>query len=372
MTSPLLFAELCCGMAAVSLALFGGVPPVSRMGAKTGYAKTILRVLGIRPGSGASMVLLNDPDQDIARLWATLLAPGGRERVAEHIRSWIACPSPPRYPGAPTGSGCPGCDRCSHKPGRWDARDLWDTLKAEPKQGAEEVARWLYLAGSAYRQGVPDSGFAGTPGPGGPPCSVCGLPHSGRFGDVRDRCLGKLERLPTVPGLVSNLKAEELDPREVARWLYVFGNSYGGAFIEGYGRPGKDSGCSISRQGIDKRLSKLPSFPAAVSNLPAEEYPPLGFEGRRVLYLDPPYLNTTGYKHKFSRESLIDVARKWDEAGWEVVISEAEPIAALEWYSVDIGNERTGQKRTFSKQQSEHLTMNRAPNWKPSIQGRLF
>ena len=121
-----------------------------------------------------------------------------------------------------------------------------------------------------------------------------------------------------------------------------------------------------------KRLSKLPSFPAAVSNLPAEEYPPLGFEGRRVLYLDPPYLNTTGYKRKFSRESLIDVARKWDEAGWEVVISEAEPIAALGWYSVDIGAERVGQKRTFSKQQSEYLTMNRAPKWKPSIQGRLF
>ncbi len=299
MTSPLLFAELCCGMAAVSLALFGGVPPVSRMGAKTGYAKTILRVLGIRPGSGASMVLLNDPEQDIARLWATLLAPGGRERVAEHIRSWIACPSPPRYPGALHGSSCPGCDRCSHKAGRWDARDLWDTLKAERKQGAEDVAKWLYVAGSAYRQGMPDSGFAGDPGSNG-----------GRMGDVRDRCLGKLERLPTVPGLVSNL--------------------------------------------------------------PAEEYPPLGFEGRRVLYLDPPYLNTTGYKHQFSREALIDVARKWDQAGWEVVISEAEPIAALGWYSVDIGNERVGQKRTFSKQQSEWLTMNREPKWKPSIQGRLF
>ena len=46
-----LFVELCAGTAALSLRLHAGRnarPPVSRMGAKTGYADVILRVLGLR------------------------------------------------------------------------------------------------------------------------------------------------------------------------------------------------------------------------------------------------------------------------------------------------------------------------------------
>ena len=52
MTVPL-FVELCAGTAALSLRLHarGARPPVSRMGAKTGYADAILRVLGLAPGT---------------------------------------------------------------------------------------------------------------------------------------------------------------------------------------------------------------------------------------------------------------------------------------------------------------------------------
>ena len=56
MTCPL-FVELCAGTAAVSLRLHGGPharPPVSRMGAKTGYAHAILHALGLRQGQGSA------------------------------------------------------------------------------------------------------------------------------------------------------------------------------------------------------------------------------------------------------------------------------------------------------------------------------
>ena len=96
------------------------------------------------------------------------------------------------------------------------------------------------------------------------------------------------------------------------------------------------------------------------------------FEGRRVIYIDPPYQDTTGYRHKFPREAVIQVAERWFRAGWEVVISEAEPIDIEGWYHVDISGERTGQKRTFSKQQTEWLTMSSKPEWKPSTQMGLF
>ena len=52
-----LFVELCAGTAALSVRLQGGKyarPPVSRMGAKTGYADCILRIMGLRPGQGAA------------------------------------------------------------------------------------------------------------------------------------------------------------------------------------------------------------------------------------------------------------------------------------------------------------------------------
>lgn len=56
MTTGLTFVELCAGTAALSVRLQGGPyarPPVSRMGAKTGYSKAILGIMGLRAGQGA-------------------------------------------------------------------------------------------------------------------------------------------------------------------------------------------------------------------------------------------------------------------------------------------------------------------------------
>ena len=56
-----------------------------------------------------------------------------------------------------------------------------------------------------------------------------------------------------------------------------------------------------------------------------------------------------------------------------VCISEAEPLEELDgWHQVEITDTRKGQKRTFSKQQREFLTLNREPCWRPSVTLDLF
>ena len=137
------------------------------------------------------------------------------------------------------------------------------------------------------------------------------------------------ERLSTLPTLPSSIEAsaEAVDPREVARWIQT-----------------------------DGQALTPPRLPAGV---------------RVVVYIDPPYLNTTGYQHDLSREAVIQLARAWDEVGADVYISEAEAIP-LGWHTTDITDTRVGQKRTFSKQQREILTHNRAPQWTPPRQESLW
>jgi hypothetical protein len=163
-----------------------------------------------------------------------------------------------------------------------------------------EVARWLFTAGAAYRQGDPTSGYAGDPGANG-----------GRMGDVRDRVCSRL--VSGLPATIHN------DARTVPT---------------------------------------PPRLPAGT-----------------VAYIDPPYKDTTGYAHAFPRSEWIPVVRRWQAAGAMVVVSEAEPIPELMadgWHAVRIDGERKGQKRTFSKQQAEWLTMSEPPRWRPSVQMGLW
>ena len=116
-----------------------------------------------------------------------------------------------------------------------------------------------------------------------------------------------------------------------------------------------------SRLSVAKRISEIQPIDASILSDARTLHPPLLPPGT-VVYIDPPYKNTTGYGHKLPREEVVLLARRWAEAGATVAISEAEPIADLvaeRWYSVDITDRRVGQKRTFSKQQSEYLTLNR-------------
>jgi len=262
-----LFVELCAGTAALSLRLHeeGARPPVSRMGAKTGYADIILERMGLVPGQRADAYLWCEPDPGVRLLLLAYTSAPLARAAADVIRGWS----------------------------EEDPRALWERLKAEgPVRAPEprEVARWTTI------QGWGSTGY----------------------------------------------------------WC---GPDRGGAIK---GHPEGWTG-SITLDGMTGRLDALSELPATVLVEAVE--PPRLPEGSWV-YIDPPYQNTTGYAHDLPREEVVRLARLWREAGAHVCISEAEPIPDLVdegWHVVEITGDRKGQKRTFSKQKREFLTMSREP-----------
>jgi len=170
------------------------------------------------------------------------------------------------------------------------------------------------------------------------------------------------------------VKAPPVDPRELARWCWVQkrtlrSSCFKKPLVGGLRHTGGD----FNYQPVDPApaIEILTTLPASI--LPdARAVDPPQLPPGSVVYIDPPYVNTTGYAHDLGREAVCELAERWASAGAWVVISEAEPLAELGWHQVEITGERVGQKRTFSKQQREYLTMSQPPLWRPSIQSTLF
>ena len=339
-----LFAELCAGTAALSLRLHGGKnarPPVSRMGNKQGYAAAILRCLGLRSGSGAARYLWCEPDEGCRLLLTSYTDAELRSKAAAIIRGWK--------------------DE--------DPRALWERLRAEgpvkaPPVDPREVARWCVSEAWTMCDAKPIYS-----GPGR------------QEGIVRWQTLpGLTSRLSTLPTLPASIlpDARAVDPREVARWCWLGIRSWKSDPQNGYmnrtipDSPGKKGGdFRYDEDAPAPALSTLPTLPASI--LPdARDIDPPQLPPGSVVYIDPPYVGTTGYAHDLGRDAICELAERWASAGAWVVISEAEPLAELGWHQVEITGERIGQKRTFSKQQREYLTMSQPPRWRPSVQHTLF
>lgn len=265
------FVELCAGTAALSLRLARSKarPPVSRMGAKTGYADAILARMGLQAGQGADGYLWCEPDAGVRLLLHAYTDRRLARAAAEVVRGWA-----------------------DEEP-----RALWQRLKAEgPVRAPEprEVARHVLLGAWSYRQGEPSSG-------------------------------------PAVPGQCHQTTAE----------------------------------------GVAQRLDAVPQLLGHI--VPdATEVEPARLPAGSWVYIDPPYVGTTGYAHDLPRSEVVRLARLWRDAGAHVAISEAEPIAELVadgWHAHELTAERVGQKRTFSKQQREWLTMSRAPRGQLGLWG---
>jgi len=345
MTCPL-FVELCAGTAALSLRLHHprARPPVSRMGAKTGYADVILRVLGLRPGQGSAdrtHYMWAEPDDGVRLLLESYRSRELSLAAAEIIRSWK--------------------DE--------DPKELWLRLRDEgPVKGPEvdprEVARWSLVSGWAAHG--KDAGSYGGPGRCGD--KTCALTIEGAERRYTDA--------PTLPATITD-DARKVEPREVARWMASAVMSMRAEPAAGFAI---GSGCNTIWAGgspqtsIAGRLTDMSELPATITD-DARKVEPPQLPAGTVAYMDPPYRGTTGYSHDLGREAVVELARKWEAAGALVCISEAEPIHALiadGWFVVEITGERKGQKRTFSKQQREFLTLSRKPAWKPAVQGQLF
>ena len=354
MTCPL-FVEMCAGTAALSLRLHRrhARPPVSRMGAKTGYADAILRVLGLRPGQGAAHYLWCEPDPGVRLLLEAYRDPGLAQEAAAIIRGWA-----------------------DEEP-----RALWERLRAEgPPRGVDagEVARWARLT-TANRL-IPATWVDGqwrNTGDGG--STFGGAEFCTPAADLAQKFEASVGDMPATV----EADARRVDPREVARWMTIGQWSYR--------RMEPDSGwCSVRVPRGDEPIIDGDRKPArniatdfeALAMLPATITPDArGIEPGpdlppgTVAYMDPPYVNTTGYGHDLPRADVVALARRWAAAGATVAISEAEPVDDLTadgWSAVNITGQRVGQARTFSRQQAEWLTLSRPPVWTPSEQCGLF
>jgi hypothetical protein len=357
-TGPIpLFVELCAGTAALSLRLHrdGAKPPVSRMGSKSGYASALLRILGLIPGQRADRYLWCEPDPGVRLLLEAYRDGALAKAAAGIIRSWAS----------------------------EDPRALWERLRAEgpprcPDGGVEagEVARWIWTWGRSYNTKGPDAGFLPSESSKGTPVWNAHPPEY--FADA-------VYRVPTLPAAIAP-DARQVDPREVARVLQIIASNelINVAWSDVHnawrntGIGGTTFGGPIGYGGdrVPGKLEALPvPLPALIHPDARAVDPGPALPTGTVAYLDGPYENTTPYANLLPRSEQVAIARRWAAAGATVAISEAEAIPELVaegWHAVRIDGERVGQKRTFSKQQEEWVTLNRRPAWVPPTQGRLF
>jgi hypothetical protein len=361
------------------------------MGNKAGYAEVILAALGLRSGQGAGAYLWAEADPDVAALLRCYPDADMLRRVAEIIRGWK-----------------------DEEP-----RALWERLRAERKARvavSAEVgtAGWSVLRAWSVKQD--ESYFRGPGGMSNGAHERSALTIEG----LTDRC----HRLAEYAAIVSSNRLINM----AGPALMNTGNGgtrHGGEFatpvgdvatafervageVAGYGvlaqwafrRGEPDSGFNAgllmdreptdtggngakarsceqeaglwepaARAGGWPPVAVLPTIPEA-GDVAAWMGTP-GDLDDCVVYMDPPYAGTTGYAATLGRDEVVRHARAYAELGAVVVISEAE-VVIPEWDAVEITAGRKGQKRTFSKQQAEWLTMNRAPAHRVAVQAGLF
>lgn len=396
-----LLVELCAGTAALSLRLerAGARPPVSRMGAKTGYADCILALAGLEPGAKAEHYVFCEPDEGVRLLLHAYRNADLAREAAAIIRSWadeepralwdrLKAEGPPRCPGvdprevgrialmgawafrrgepdsgynAAVAEGAPAT--ATHhvspalSPTRFAARLEGNGLPATIHDDAttldpREVARWTWSAGHCYRKGDLDSGFQGNDPAIGRPRQIAATQAQHLIGGL--------------PAIIHD-DATTLDPREVARWAVTWNGSFSGK------GPAAGFCPTVDNAGITRRQSEInlagllerSGLPATIHDNATTAPIPDALPDGSLVFIDPPYVDTTGYAHDLDRPAVVRLAQQWAAAGARVMISEAVPIEALVacgWHAVEVSAMRVGQKRTFSKQQREWVTMSFAPD----------
>ena len=388
---PRLFAELPAGLASVSLRLHGGAncrPPISRMGNKAGYAEVILAALGLGSGQGAERYLWAEADPDVAALLRCYPDASMLRRVAEIIRGWAgeepralwerlraerkargpreAAPDAaaellflqhgsfsgkgPQYGiGRPQGGAISGADGAVYWPALRPSLDIVNDAVTRLAEYATIVSgnRLVNMAGPELM----NTGNGGTR-------------HGGEFATPVGDVAAAFER---VAGEVASFQVS-------SSWSYEQGNTRTG-FV-GPGDRRQDTTATATATATARLavggwppVLVLPTIPEA-ADVAAWMRTPGDLEDC-VVYMDPPYAGTTGYAATLSRDQVVRHARAYAELGAVVAISEAE-VVIPEWDAVEITAGRKGQKRTFSKQQSEWLTMNREPAHRVAVQAGLF
>jgi hypothetical protein len=364
------------------------------MGNKAGYSKVILGTLGLHSGQGAGGYWWAEADRDVAALLRIYPDPVALLEVARIIRGWK-----------------------DEEP-----RALWERLRAERKariaagsDGSDpqgDVAGWLFVSGGSM-MGDGDAPYGG---------NLEGWTREAHGSGTSKRPL--LERLPdraqrlaeyamiassnrlicvSGPDLMNTgdggtrFGGEFADPpvrvaegmERVAEYAFLNQGSFSQKGLDaGIGRPegSTENGVQGKHRPVIEVLSH--ALPAVIRQgwptvrvslvIPtaAEVSAAIGTPGDLegcIVYSDPPYINTSGYGHDLPRAAVVEMALEFAGMGATVAISEQTPIEELDgWESVEISEGRVGQKRTFSAQKREFVTMNRTPGFKIAKQSTLF
>jgi len=295
----MIWIEPYAGTASVWLSLLGRVSPLTAyQGGKRAMAPALLRTMGLRAGGGASGVILGDagPWGDV---WRVVSMPAGAEAVARMIDVWaVAWPAPremwlalrERSPSAPAGS--------------WRVEDVACYLWLQARQAAGAPVWW-------------SAGWARGDEYGTYPIQPAGAWQRGQAGE-RHHQVG-------------------LSFRPVA----------------GPSRNGHLYGVGLTAAGLSRRLRSLHRHPwprtIAGSATAAEVLSwalPLCRPDRVVVYLDPPYVDRTGYILPADRADVLDQADRYRAAGALVGISEAVGLAGdlgAGWHQADLTGEHRGK-----------------------------
>jgi hypothetical protein len=404
---PRLFAEIPAGLASVSLRLHGGPkcrPPISRMGNKAGYAEVILAALGLNSGSGAGAYLWVEADPDVRALLCAYPDGAMLQRIAAIIRGWA-----------------------DEEP-----RALWERLRAERKAratppGAPDTASWIIEGVWSFRRCEPESGFnpgvatgeawnagaeetadrchalaahtAGTAllhrwsfsekgpdhGYGGPGCEVRTDRAEWTTAD-RDKALGCGVTVDRFEAMAREVAGFSL----TGAWAYRKGEPGSGFDVSapvGHLIRSADGREDMARPVTCDKVADAhgrvtggwpPVIVAPRVPRAADVADLLGTPGDLdgvVIYADPPYLGTTGYRDNLTRAEVVAYAADFAALGAVVCVSEAVAIpelVAMGWHSAEITEGRKGQKRTFSAQKQEWITMNREPAHRVAVQASLW
>lgn len=362
------------------------------MGNKAGYSGAILGALGLQSGSGADAYVWAEADQDVAALLRAYPNPQMLRRIAEIIRGWA-----------------------DEEP-----RALWERLRAERKargarvdEGGSAARMWVQRRtvepGERFRpptRPTTETSHGGTEYLPSDPADACHrlaeyatIAASNRLINVADDGTGDLRNTgkggTTFGGAEFATPPEEVAGRfeEVAGWVvsatwaYRKGEPESGyndaavkmrpATATGHGSRGRtaaDEANLVDRATVGgwPPVLVLPTIPEA-ADLAAMLGTPGDLEGV-VVYSDPDYRGTTGYKAT-CRDIVPGIMLGYAAMGAIVCVSEAVPIEELTahgWHATEITGGRKGQKRTFARVATEWLTMNREPAHRVAVQRSLF
>jgi len=360
-------------MCGLSFYLMGGKPPISWQGSKTGYSETLAAILGLSRTNVAGFVW-GDVGPNVAALAHLCGATGATaEDVAAML--WV--------------------HRRSHQGGGGFAEQYspaTDYHKANGKAGWHNGVQCL----KNYEDDFPAPRIESLPLPATK--AVATLIRSWK--DEEPRALWDRLKKKGWPSLLlpEGSMGRWLGPakvEDVAGWLhanavafvkdgtartYSKANGDGVRFTDRHGETG--FWAPTTPDITASTIESLPTFPpiACWQGRAEDLVLPQRLDGW-VIYMDGPYhgdgsRKITGYKHGgCSRESQLDLARGYHARGATVAVSESVRLdreLGDGWHAIRIDHARKGQKRTFSVQSEEWVTMNRPPQYHPPKQIGMF